>query len=99
MIIILIIVVVFHSPGDALFFHCNLLHSSSENSSAHRRWALAVAYNRADNNPIEDHHHPKYTKLNKVRAAGAAPSNGQYHHDSDDDDDDDDDDNNNNNEL
>ncbi|XP_076455133.1 L-proline trans-4-hydroxylase-like [Babylonia areolata] len=53
-------------PGDALFFHCNLLHASSQNEGPNRRWALAVAYNRADNDPVVTHHHPHYTKLNKV---------------------------------
>ncbi|KAK3605249.1 hypothetical protein CHS0354_037650 [Potamilus streckersoni] len=54
------------NSGDALFFHCNLLHSSSENTSDKRRWALLCAYNRADNNPVIEHHHPKYTLLEKV---------------------------------
>ncbi|WAR30842.1 LOW QUALITY PROTEIN: hypothetical protein MAR_033384 [Mya arenaria] len=53
-------------PGDALFFHCNLLHCSSANTSGKRRWALLCAYNRADNDPIWDHHNPHYTKLEKV---------------------------------
>ncbi|WAR30831.1 hypothetical protein MAR_033373 [Mya arenaria] len=53
-------------PGDALFFHCNLLHCSSANTSGNRRWAFLCAYNRADNDPIKDHHHPHYTKLEKV---------------------------------
>ena len=55
--------------GDALFFHCNLLHTSSQNNSPNRRWALAIAYNRADNDPVKVHHHPKYTKLNKVKSS------------------------------
>ncbi|KAJ8300969.1 hypothetical protein KUTeg_022488 [Tegillarca granosa] len=53
-------------PGDALFFHCNLLHTSSQNKSPNRRWAFLCAYNRASNNPIKKHHHPSYTKLHKV---------------------------------
>lgn len=52
--------------GDALFFHCNLLHCSGANTSAARRWAFLCAYNRADNNPIKEHHHPRYTPLEKV---------------------------------
>ncbi|XP_045196413.2 L-proline trans-4-hydroxylase-like isoform X2 [Mercenaria mercenaria] len=52
--------------ADALFFHCNLLHCSSANTSADRRWALLCAYNRADNNPTIKHHHPQYTPLKKV---------------------------------
>lgn len=52
--------------GDALFFHCNLLHSSAQNRSPHRRWAFLVAYNRADNDPVITHHHPNYTPLHKI---------------------------------
>ncbi|XP_067662633.1 L-proline trans-4-hydroxylase-like isoform X1 [Haliotis asinina] len=53
-------------PGDALFFHCNLLHTSSANTSPDRRWAFLCAYNRASNNPVYEHHHPQYTPLVKV---------------------------------
>ena len=53
-------------PGDALFFHCNLLHQSDQNSSDRRRWAFLIAYNRASNNPVFEHHHPQYTPLVKV---------------------------------
>ncbi|XP_060557301.1 L-proline trans-4-hydroxylase-like [Ruditapes philippinarum] len=52
--------------GDALFFHCNLLHCSSANTSPSRRWAFLCAYNRADNNPVKVHFHPFYTPLEKV---------------------------------
>ncbi len=54
------------APGDALFFHPNLLHRSDQNRSAQRRWALICCYNRRDNEPVVDHHHPGYTKLHKV---------------------------------
>ena len=53
-------------PGDAIFFHSNLLHTSDQNRSPNRRWAFLVAYNRADNDPVIEHHHPKYTPLVKV---------------------------------
>lgn len=53
-------------PGDALFFHCNVLHRSDQNSSDLRRWAYLVAYNKADNNPVYKHHHPQYTPLDKM---------------------------------
>ncbi|XP_013396827.1 uncharacterized protein LOC106163711 [Lingula anatina] len=56
-------------PGDALFFHCNLLHRSDQNSSANRRWAFLVCYNRASNDPVYKHHHPNYTPLQKVSNA------------------------------
>ena len=53
-------------PGDAMFFHSNVLHRSDQNRSDSRRWAFLVAYNRADNNPVYEHHHPFYTALQKV---------------------------------
>ena len=37
--------------GDAMFFHCNLLHTSSANNSERRRWALLTAYNCNHNSP------------------------------------------------
>ncbi|XP_021374881.1 uncharacterized protein LOC110464140 [Mizuhopecten yessoensis] len=52
--------------GDAVFFHCNIIHSSSQNDSHKRRWAFLTAYNRATNNPTKVHHHPQYTPLEKV---------------------------------
>ena len=62
-------------PGDGLFFHCNTLHRSDQNRSADRRWTLICCYNAARNDPYREHHHPRYTKLDKVpddaiRAAG-----------------------------
>ncbi|XP_025113564.1 phytanoyl-CoA dioxygenase-like [Pomacea canaliculata] len=54
------------NPGDASLLPLNLLHCSSQNNGPNRRWALAIAYNRADNDPVIEHHHPKYTKLDKV---------------------------------
>ncbi|KAL6057013.1 Ectoine hydroxylase [Balamuthia mandrillaris] len=53
-------------PGDALFFHCNLLHASGPNHSEERRWAFLIAYNRASNDPVKEHHHPRYTPLRQV---------------------------------
>jgi hypothetical protein len=53
-------------PGDALFFHSNLLHASAANQSDHSRWAMICCYNAKSNNPYKESHHPKYTKLNKV---------------------------------
>lgn len=50
-------------PGDALFFHCNLLHRSDQNRSARSRWTYICCYNAARNNPTRDHHHPRYTPL------------------------------------
>lgn len=53
-------------PGDALFFHSNLLHASDQNKSDNSRWTLICCYNKATNNPYKESHHPSYTKLHKV---------------------------------
>lgn len=52
--------------GDAVFFHGNLLHRSDKNESDKPRWVLICCYNAARNNPYKEHHHPRYTPLNKV---------------------------------
>ena len=38
-------------PGDALFFDCNLVHSSNHNLSPIPRKSLIIAYNDIDNKP------------------------------------------------
>jgi hypothetical protein len=53
-------------PGDALFFHPNLLHRSDQNRSERPRWSLICCYNARRNDPCKEHHHPRYTKLAKV---------------------------------
>ena len=53
-------------PGDALFFHANLLHASAANRSENSRWSMICCYNKATNNPFKESHHPSYTKLHKV---------------------------------
>lgn len=53
-------------PGDALFFHCNILHASEANHSQHSRWSMICCYNKADNHPYKESHHPGYTPLHKV---------------------------------
>ncbi len=53
-------------PGDALFFHCNTLHRSDQNRSPERRWTMICCYNAARNDPYLEHHHPRYTPLEKV---------------------------------
>ena len=53
-------------PGDALFFHSNLLHASAANESDHSRWAMICCYNAKSNDPYKESHHPRYTKLHKV---------------------------------
>lgn len=68
-------------PGDALFFHANVMHRSDQNRSPNRRWTVLFCFNAARNNPYVEHHHPQYTPLLKVddgaiRAAGARLSSG-----------------------
>jgi ectoine hydroxylase len=54
------------NPGDALFFHCNLLHRSDQNTSPDPRWSLICCYNAARNDPYKESRHPRYTPLKKV---------------------------------
>jgi ectoine hydroxylase-related dioxygenase (phytanoyl-CoA dioxygenase family) len=52
------------SPGDALFFHGNLLHCSSRNESDYSRWSLICCYNTRHNDPfITGGRHPNYSPL------------------------------------
>lgn len=53
-------------PGDALFFHCNLLHRSDQNHSENPRWSMICCYNAARNDPYKESHHPRYTPLKVV---------------------------------
>jgi hypothetical protein len=62
-------------PGDALFFHSNLLHRSDQNKSDKPRWAMICCYNAARNDPYKESHHPRYTPL-KVVADSAIKSVG-----------------------
>lgn len=63
-------------PGDALFFHSNLLHCSGPNLSPRSRNILLCCYNAASNSPFKaESPHPHYTKLvrlpdEEVLAAG-----------------------------
>ena len=41
-------------PGDALFFHSNLLHRSAANLSDNSRWSLISCYNRSGNIPYNE---------------------------------------------
>jgi hypothetical protein len=50
-------------PGDAVFFHGNLLHRSDRNDSEHPRWAFICCYNAARNNPYKESRHPRYSPL------------------------------------
>jgi ectoine hydroxylase-related dioxygenase (phytanoyl-CoA dioxygenase family) len=41
-------------PGDALFFHSNLLHRSEANVSDAPRWSMISCYNRQENKPYNE---------------------------------------------
>jgi len=47
--------------GDALFFHANLFHASTANTSDGPRWSMISCFNTRSNNPTREHHHPRYT--------------------------------------
>ena len=53
-------------PGSAIFFHCNLLHSSAQNKSPNPRWAFICCYNAARNDPYKESRHPRYSRLEKL---------------------------------
>lgn len=57
-------------PGDALFFHCNLLHRSDQNRSDKPRWSMICCYNAARNHPYKESHHARYTPLSKAPDSG-----------------------------
>jgi ectoine hydroxylase-related dioxygenase (phytanoyl-CoA dioxygenase family) len=60
------------APGDALFFHPNLLHRSDQNRSENDRWALICCYNARSNSPYKEGRHPQYTPLDVVDDAAVA---------------------------
>lgn len=54
-------------PGDALFFHANLLHRSDQNKSLNPRWSLICCYNTKHNDPFKviPNSHPNYHYLER----------------------------------
>ena len=50
-------------PGDALFFHANLLHSSDANKSNESRRTFIVCFNTKSNDPYKKSGHASYTPL------------------------------------
>jgi len=64
-------------PGDALFFHSNLLHASAANESPDPRWVFICCYN-TKHNPCRDlGGHPSYTPMEqwddaRIREIGAS---------------------------
>ena len=53
-------------PGDALFFHANLLHASGPNTSDHSRNVLLCCYNRADNAAFKDQSNSGQQRIDKL---------------------------------
>lgn len=54
------------SPGDVLFFHCNVFHASQQNRDPENaRWSVISCYNTRSNNPYREHHHPRYHPLDR----------------------------------
>lgn len=53
-------------PGDALFFHSNLLHRSEANLSEAPRWSLISVYNRSENIPYNEPSQSSTVPLNAV---------------------------------
>jgi ectoine hydroxylase-related dioxygenase (phytanoyl-CoA dioxygenase family) len=53
-------------PGDALFFHSNLLHRSEANLSNEARWSLISCYNRQQNIGYNEPNGSHTTPVNKV---------------------------------
>lgn len=69
------------NPGDAIFFHCNMLHRSDANTSQQPRWSMICCYNSARNDPYMDSHHPRYTPLVKVDDTAIVAAGLQRLHD------------------
>lgn len=61
-------------PGDALFFHSNLLHMSSANLSDKARWSLISAYNMNYNKPFREKNLSCITPVNVVADAAILES-------------------------
>jgi ectoine hydroxylase-related dioxygenase (phytanoyl-CoA dioxygenase family) len=53
-------------PGDALFFHSNILHRSAANLSDTARWSLISVYNRQSNIGYNEPNGSAATPVNMV---------------------------------
>ncbi len=53
-------------PGDALFFHGNLLHRSDKNNSNKPRWSLISTFNKMGNKPYKEQHPSCYTAIETI---------------------------------
>ncbi|HLF62613.1 MAG TPA: phytanoyl-CoA dioxygenase family protein [Saprospiraceae bacterium] len=72
-------------PGDALFFHSNLLHRSEANRSDKARWSLISCYNSMSNVAYNDESASWHTPLEVVpdsalmdASVGAASDDGDF---------------------
>jgi hypothetical protein len=65
------------SPGSALFFHCNMLHSSAPNESDHDRRAFIMCYNALTNPQFAE------TKTSESRPCPVGPDDGILRFESD----------------
>lgn len=63
------------NPGDALFFHSNLLHRSEANLSDKARWSLISCYNRQSNKPYNEKSTSCITPINEVPDEALLSSN------------------------
>ncbi|GIW97648.1 MAG: L-proline 4-hydroxylase [Pirellulaceae bacterium] len=61
------------APGDAIFFHCNLLHRSDANTSPEPRWSLICCYNTRSNSPYKPSRHPFYQPLEVLEDESLLP--------------------------
>lgn len=55
------------APGDALFFHANLLHRSDQNRSDHPRWSMISCFSTVANGSILDDRRFAFRPLHKVQ--------------------------------
>lgn len=62
-------------PGDALFFHSNLLHMSDANLSDKPRWSIISAYNLSYNKPFREANPSCITPVNTVPEGAILASN------------------------
>ncbi len=61
-------------PGDAILFHCNLLHRSDANNSDRRRWNFICSYNAANNRPYKRERAYGHDRDLKIVPSGAIRS-------------------------
>ena len=65
-------------PGDVMFFHANTLHTSAPNGSDTHRNLLLVAFNARGNDPVREHHHPRYAPIRVLDDGEIVRRRGRY---------------------